>query len=464
MSTRYLRTLKRALTGSADTPLVLLCNFEAEAQWARGHVGLPAPPAGATRPLVAAMEELGVLLAGTGDAIVLSRPLDPDYRDYLTQQGLALPEVLVPENSRPERSTTANALDSPVLLDRLRRLGAAGARVLPMGTTADEEELARRCGLRLATPDSTVVEQVNSKIYGRRLAEAAGLRLVPGACCETRQELADVLAQYRLRLESGEPLVVKDAYGVSGKGLLVLENPGRAAQLLRMVDRRAARTGDDRIHVVVEEWLPKRCDLNYQVTIARDGRAGLDFVKQALTAQGVHQGHLMPAELSADQYRQIEYAASEVASRLHADGYHGVVGVDAIVGADETVYPVLEINARLNMSTYQGGVTELCQPPGAVALARHYPLRLAASLEFDAVRQALTTVSAARNTEQVLVTCFATANANALLPVGAGSPADPFDGRLYALLVAADRDRLSHLDRAVRAAVATLSVPEESHD
>ncbi len=464
MSTRYLRRLKRALTGSADTPLVLLCNFEAEAQWARGHVGLPAPPAGATRPLVAAMEELGALLAGADDTIVLSRPLDPAYRDYLTHQGLALPTVLVPENCRPERSTTANAMDSPLLLDRLRRLGAAGAHLVPMGTTVDEEKLARRCGLALATPAATVVERVNSKIYGRRLAEAAGLRPVPGTCCETRQELTEVLTRYRHRLESGEPLVVKDAYGVSGKGLLVLENPTRAAQLLRMVDHRAARTGDDRIHVVVEEWLPKRCDLNYQITIARDGRSGLDFVKQALTAQGVHQGHLMPAELSAEQYRQIEYAAGEVATRLYADGYHGVVGVDAIVGVDETVYPVLEINARLNMSTYQGGVTELCQPPGTVAQARHYPLRLAAPLEFDAVRRALATVAGDRATERVLVTCFATVNADALLPVGAGGPPESFDGRLYALLVAVDRDRLRDLDRAVRATVTTLSVPEESHD
>ncbi|TDB82792.1 ATP-grasp domain-containing protein [Micromonospora sp. KC721] len=464
MFTRYLREIKRALTGAPDTPLVLVCNFEAEAQWARGHVGLPAPPANAARPLVAAMEELGVLLAGPDDTLVLSRPPDPGYQDYLTEQGLALPTVLVPENCQPGRSTTQNALDSPVLLDQLRRLGGDGAHLLPMGTTSDEEELARRCGIPLAGPGAPVVERVNSKVYGRRLTDAAGLRPVPGACCETRQELTDVLARYQGRLESGQPLVVKDAYGVSGKGLLVLDNPTRAAQLLRMVDRRAARTGDDRMQVVVEEWLPKRCDLNYQITIGRDGRAALDFVKQALTAQGVHQGHLMPADLSAEQYRQIEHAAAQVAARLHADGYHGVVGVDAIVGADETLYPVLEINARLNMSTYQGAITELCQPPGTVALARHYPLRLAAPLEFAAVRRVLDGVRAGWPATRVLVTCFATVNANALAPVGAGGPPEPFDGRLYAMLIAPDRDRLADLDGAVRAAVTTLSLPEESHD
>nr|MDT0658203.1 ATP-grasp domain-containing protein [Micromonospora sp. DSM 115978] len=460
MSTRYLRGIKLALTGAPDTPLVLLCNFEAEAQWARDHVGLPTPALSPTRPLVAAMEELGVLLAGPDDTLVLNRPLDPAYRAYLSDHGLDLPAVLVPENAHPDRLTTQNALDSPALLDQLSRLGRLGARLLPMGTTSYEEALARRCGLPLAVPGATVFERVNSKIYSRRLTEAAGLRPVPGACCETRQQLADTIDSRRHDLAAGRRLVVKDAYGVSGKGLLVLDNPTRAAQLLRMVDRRAARTGDDRVQLVVEEWLPKRCDLNYQVTIGRDGRAGLDFVKQAITDHGVHQGHLMPAELSPAQHRQIEDSARVVAARLYADGYHGVVGVDAIVGADETVYPVLEINARLNMSTYQGGATELCQPSDAAALARHYPMRLTRPLRFDELRHALDGVPRPDPAERVLINCFATVNAGALVPVGAAG-AEPFDGRLYTLLVAADRARLAALDRDVRAALATLSTPED---
>ncbi|AVT28383.1 hypothetical protein C6361_01460 [Plantactinospora sp. BC1] len=453
MDTSYLRTLKTNLLGAPTGRLVLLCNFEAENWWAEGHVGLPAPRFAAPTSVVARMEEHGVLLAGADDVLVLKHPLDPGYREYLTGLGLPVPTVLVPENVRADRSTTEDVLDSPGLLGRLHALGAAGARLLPMGTTALEEKLADRCGLPLAVPDAATFARVNSKIYSRRLTSAAGLRAVPGDCCESRDELAAVLHRRRAALADGTRFVVKDAYGVSGKGLLLLDRPETADRLLRMVDRRAERSGDDRLHVVVEEWLEKSHDLNYQLTVAGDGRVTLDFVKRAITENGVHKGHLMPVALTPRQRAELAHAAEVVGTRLHADGYVGVVGVDAVVATGGELYPVLEINARLNMSSYQGGVTERYQPDGHVALARHYPLRLAAPVSFDELARTLGPVLDRTGAERFLITCFGTVNADADRP-------PPFDGRLYALLVAADQAGLAALDDAARAALAGLA-PDE---
>ncbi|MER6797962.1 ATP-grasp domain-containing protein, partial [Amycolatopsis mediterranei] len=249
-------------------------------------------------------------------------------------------------------------------------------------------------------------------------------------------------------------VVIKDAYGVSGKGLVVLDAPEKADRLLRMVLRRARRSGDARLHVVVEEWLPKECDLNYQVTVWRDGRVQLDFVKRALTEHGVHKGHLMPAGITSAAHEEIEHAAEVVGHRLRDDGFHGVLGVDAVVGADGTVYPVLEINARLNMSTYQGSVTEHCQPAGHVALARHYPLRLTRPCGFDELTGVLNPVLGRFGTERFVITCFGTVNADA-------DREPPFGGRLYAVLIAPDRTRLDALDSAVRSAL-SARFPEEN--
>jgi hypothetical protein len=454
VDTRYLQSLKVALTGAPASRLVLICNFEAEAEWAAGHVGLPAPQQSASLPLVRSMEELGVLLAGSDDVLVLKRPLDDEYRSYLSDLGLPVPTVLVPEHATPDRPTAADALDSPVLRGQLAALAADGARLLPMGTTRLEQELAQSCGLPLAVPDAATFERVNGKIYGRRLTQAAGLRPVPGDCCETVGEFAAVLRTHAPGLGAGKCIVIKDSYGVSGKGLVVLDNPAKADRLLRMVQRRADRTGDPRIEVVVESWIPKRCDLNYQVTIAHDGTTSFNFVKQAITENGVHKGHIMPAELSERQYAEIEHAAHQVGRRLYADGFRGVAGVDAVVGSDETIYPVLEINARLNMSTYQGSVTELLQPPGHLALARHYPLRLTAPRTFGELRDGLGKVLEPRSGEQFIVTCFGTVNANS-------HTEPPYDGRLYALLVAPDQARLTALDTAAQAALDQLPTLQE---
>jgi hypothetical protein len=453
VDTDYLRSLKTTLLGDPAGSLVLICNFEVEDRWAKNYVGLPAPGFPATTSVVRRMSELGVLLAGTDDILVLKRPLDPGYRNYLRAQGLPQPTVLVPENVEMARSTAEDALDSPALLDRLTTLAAAGARLLPMGTSAPEQKLADTTGLPLAVPDAATFERVNSKIYSRRLTATAGLREVPGRCCETCDDLTDILGDYRPTVTQ-RPIVVKDAYGVSGKGLLVLDAPDKVERLLRMVRRRAERTGDARLHVVVEEWLPKQFDLNYQVTVARDGAIRLDFVKQALTENGVHKGHIMPAEISAAAYDDIEYAAGVVGRRLHEDGYHGVIGVDAVVGIDGVVYPVLEINARLNMSTYQGSVTERCQPAGHVALARHYTLRLTEPCAFGELSGVLDPVLGRFPTERFVITCFGTVNADA-------DREPPFAGRLYAVLVAPDRARLAALDTAVRSAISAHFHPEE---
>jgi D-alanine-D-alanine ligase-like ATP-grasp enzyme len=440
VDTQYLRKLKTALTGNPEQKLVLVCNFEAEQQWAEGFVGLPSAAMNTSAVLIRRMEELGALLAGPDDVLILKRPLDSGYRAYLADVGLAPPTVLVPENTTPDRPTAQDVLASPETLRRLTELAEEGACLLPMGTTEWEQALAEKTGLRLAVPDASTFQRVNSKIYGRRVAEKAGLTCVPGACCETVEEFVSVLDEYRPRLADGDfRLVVKDAYGVSGKGLVVLDGLTKADRLKRMVLRSAQRRDEPRLHVVVEEFLPKRCDLNYQVTVSRDGHVSLDFVKQALTEHGVHKGHLMPPELDAAQHTQIAEAAQAVGRHLHADGYHGVAGIDAIVDSAENVYPVLEINARLNMSTYQGGVTERVQQPGQVAMARHYALRLTGPRTFDEMRTTLGPVLDRRAGDQVVVTCFGTVNANA-------HQSPPFEGRLYTLLVAPDRQRLAALD------------------
>jgi hypothetical protein len=443
MTTDYLRGVKKALTGDERTPLVLVCNFEAEDFWAKDHVGLPTVrPSGSPR-LVRRTEELGVLLGGPDDFLVLSKDLDPGFRCYAEEVGFALPTVLVPERVDPSRSTTENVLDSPVLLAALRSLSAA---LLPMGTTVLEQKLAEATGLPLAVPTADVFERVNSKVYGRRVAVAVGLRPVPGFECETVAEFLAVLDQVGPVVERGGRVVVKDAYG---KGSVVLDAEVVVSGIRKLVTRRAARSGDDRLAVVVERLLPEDLHLDYQFTVGRDGGVGLDFVKQVLTDDGVHQGHLGPVELRPRHREELRRAAEVIGARLHADGFSGVVGVDAILGQDGVLHPLVEINARLTLSTYQGGVTERLLPEGHSYLARHYPLRLAARTPFDAVRTALGPLLDDRDGERVVLTCAATVNADA-------GHSTPFEGRLHAILIAPDRARLAALDTATATALAAL--------
>ncbi|MGW2326898.1 preATP grasp domain-containing protein [Streptomyces sp. NPDC001700] len=451
MSGAYLGGLKDSLTGNPEARLVFLCNFEVEHTWARDYIGLPLPKLASAPTTVQRMEELGALLAGSGDMICLGDPLDPGFTRYATDLGFQLPAELVVPRGEPGASTGERILASPETLRRLADLADGRTYLMPMGTSATEQKISEATGLPLAVPDSDTMERVNGKIYGRRLVDELGIRPVPGECCETVDELT---AAVRRGLDEGVPLIVKESYGVSGKGLIVLDTPAKAERLLRMVDKRAARTGSRAIHVVVERFLAKQCDLNYQFTIDRVGGVHFDFVKEAQTSGGVHLGHVMPTRLGAAQLAELEDTAGRVGKRLYEDGLFGVVGVDAILGTDDTLYPVLEINARLNMSSYQGPVTERFLSSGS-ALAKHYALDLEGPVRFHEIASALGPLApSGPGGTGAVITCFGTVNAEA-------HRRPPFEGRLYTLLFARDRDALTALDAEVREALGTVPTIEE---
>ncbi len=444
--------LKTALTGAPDASLVLLGNFEVEEQWAVGEPGLPRVAFAAADAVVNRMDEFAVLLAGKDDHVVLKAAPDPDYLTYLDALGIALPTILTVEDQDPARTVSEDALHSPALLTRLAALGADGCRLVPHGVSTVEEGLARIAGLPLAAPDAATCKRVNSKVYSRRVADDLGLRQSTGWACATVAELADAIGRAADLVDAGRTMVVKDAYGVSGKGLLVASERLRLEQLLRKVQRRAERTGDDRAGLVVEEWVAKHADLNYQFTVGRDGSVRFDFVKEAITEHGVHKGHRIPARLNLAQVAQVRDAAAAIGGRLAADGFFGVVGVDALVEPDGGIFPVLEINARNNMSTYQVVLQETFVATDQVALARLYPLRLPAPLPFGRLADALDglLLPAAGGTG-LLVNNFATVNA------AAGGSTDTFDGRLYGILVADDSDQLAALDAEIVNRLAVLT-------
>jgi hypothetical protein len=231
---------------------------------------------------------------------------------------------------------------------------------------------------------------------------------------------------------------------VSGKGLLVVHDKRRLDQLWRLIDRSCERAGHDRVGLVVEEWLDRRLDLNYQFTVDRSGRVRFDVVKEAITADGVHLGHRFPA----DGYRaRLARVASVIGPRLAADGYSGVVGVDAMVDTAGRLYPIVEINARNNMSTYQAALPGPVIRPGVVGLARHYPVDPPVPLRFATLRRILGDAMLRPGGRRGI---FITAHA----PVHAPAPA----GRLYAVLVAGSGPDLDALDACVTERLGRLAL------
>lgn len=437
MTAQFIPRLKAAVTGDPQARFVFLGNFEVEDVWGENEPGLPRMAFSSGSAVVNRMDEFAMLLAGEGDRVLLKAAPDPDYLAFLAGLGVALPEIHTVAAQNPQHTVSQDVLADPALLRRIAEWGEQGAYLSVHGVSVLEEEIARRTGIRIAGSPAPACKAVNSKVYSRRVADELSLRQPAGRGCTTLAEWSEAVSWAREVLASGRRVVIKDAYGVSGKGIVVVEQSRRLDQIDRMVSR------GTRVGLVVEEFVAKRADLNYQMTVGRDGDVRFDFVKEAITESGVHKGHRIPARLSAAQEAEIREAARLLGERLHADGYAGVAGVDAMVGDDERLFPVTEINARNNMSTYQLPLQERFVPAGWVALARQYPLRLAEPVPFKRLDRVLGDLLLERpGAEGVLVNNFATVNAAA----GAGAG---FDGRLYALVIAPTEQRVRELDENV---------------
>lgn len=428
-----------------DVNRVHLGNFDVEEQWSRGEPGLPTPTTSAARAVAAATGELALLLADDGDTVVLKYAPEPLMLDRLRRVGLATARTAVAERVEPARPVTLDALGSPDLLDLLRGEASRGARLAPHGYSPDEARLCEATGLLRPMADPGTAKRVNGKVFSRRLCAELGIAQPHGWECETLDELLGLADAIREHIDSGRTVGFKASYGVSGKGIMVCDQRRLFDHLLRLLTRRAEKSGDRRIEAVIESWQDKETDLNYHFTVGEDGTVGFDFALEAITENGTHRGHLLP-ERQPERIRGVLVeCAQRIGERLAAEGYRGPVGVDAIICRGGTLYPVLEINARNNMSTYLSGVAAELDKAGSSGIAVQIDLSLRGRVPYRRVDDALDDLALDQDWRRgFLVTCAATLNA-------AEPPArDRFRGRLHGLAVGPDAAEAANVERMVR--------------
>ncbi len=287
--------------------------FDAETWWRPAGLA-ELPSVGGRDPAVDAMDELLLGFCAPDDLLITRYPIHPDILAGHSVRHLSVAD--------PGPGPVERFID-PELVH--------GAEVVPYAVLPDTSRLV---GARL--PPSEVVAQVNSKTWSNGLVIELGL---PGAgrVVRTPEELVTAVTELDFRA------LVKDPYGVSGRALIEISTPG----VLRAVER-VLRKQDRRVELLVQEKLPKLHDFSGHFLLHRDGTA--DFLGlQQMTNKGFrHLGsHRPPADL-VDEGRYAESLAG-VVDALAKAGYWGPVGVDAMLLADGTVIPVLEVNARQSL-------------------------------------------------------------------------------------------------------------------
>jgi Pre ATP-grasp domain/Carbamoyl-phosphate synthase L chain, ATP binding domain len=395
--------------------------------------------------IVNRLEEMGLFLAQYPDVLILREPSDREFLAYLSDLGFDLPVMLTVNPVDKVTPISEAILADDAVTGKLSELAVeeGSCYLLPYAKTKMEEKISDQTGLKSLGPSATICERVNSKIYSRRISNELRLRTVPGTECESIAALEERFERFAAQINERRSVVLKEAMGVSGKGLYVADTNAKLQQIIRLIKRKAKP--EDKVAFVMEVWIDKLKDINYQIFISPSGETRLLAIKEIVTRDGVHHGHRFPADLSAAQIACYEEAAEAVGARLFEDGFTGLAGIDSIIDREGDVYPVLEINARLNMSSYQLGLEWLIDPRSCV-LAKHYPLLLKRPFSFSDLKSCLgpDLFIPPRNNAGALIQNFAAVNVNF-------NPGDvaPFKGRLYALVVGTNFEQVAQIDQRI---------------
>jgi hypothetical protein len=301
--------------------------FNAEAAWRDpSAASLPEVKDSQAQRIVAVLDELQFALCEDGDVLLTAQEMLPSHREYLASLGFRFAHGRASESPPPEISS---------------RL--AGARPSPYAVVPGLDTLCARWGVTGDLPPVEVVRKVNSKTYSHHLASSLSLF---GAGCLVRS--LDALSAEGSRLLSQGSFIVKDPFGVSGKGALIIRAQAELDRVLAHLKRQAE--AGRFIEFLVQPVYDRVTDFSCHFEVTRAGlhRYGAQVMdNDGLAFAGVRPA---PAELEErlerlGQWRVVE----QVARALAADGYHGPVCIDAMLLRNGMLVPLLEINARKSM-------------------------------------------------------------------------------------------------------------------
>ena len=221
----------------------------------------------------------------------------------------------------------------------------------PFAAAVDE------AGLAFVGPAASAIEAMGDKVAARRIADAAGMPIVPGT-----REPVDLAQAKKEASRIGFPLLVKAAFGGGGKGMHVVRDADHLDESLNRAAREA-KSYFGRPEVFLERYVDRAHHVEAQ--ILADGHGNVFFLgERDCSVQRRHQKLIeeTPSPLFDDRIR--ERFAEATTGLAREAGYVNAGTVECVMDEGGDFY-FLEMNTRLQV---EHTVTEMVTGLDLVAL------------------------------------------------------------------------------------------------
>ncbi len=294
------------------------------------------------------VEELNLLITKKQDYLILRKKPDSLFLKNLVTAGFEIPHILCPSVNDEHKSISELVLNDQELLDEITTLSKRKkVYFVPYGVSYTETLIAQRCGMHLIGGTHEKNKIVNNKIFAKNVADVLGLNVARGIVCHNRIEISEAYEELR---KSYTKVVVKMPCNSSGQGIWVIDDEKRLHSVLMIIERVMKIKKND--EWLVEGWLEKKVDLNLQVYVSEDGEVETFSVKEQIVNNVLYVGSVMPARITKEQELQCKEYGVIIGKYLYDQGFTGVFGIDALIGSNDEIVPIIEINGRFTLSTY----------------------------------------------------------------------------------------------------------------
>ncbi len=337
--------------------------FDAEAHWRDSNlIGLPSVANADRQWFVSSLDELLLPLVPRGGSLLTYFRPDPDLLQYWHDVGLNTNHAYLFEGPAEAEPIGEPTNLFQVLLDKSDAevhalFGATAPTIRPYAVIEPFPQLAKRFEPDANVPDVSAVRRVNSKAYSFEMHAKIG---VP-----SRGHLVQNSSEFKRAAESIRgPVVVKDFFGVSGSGSLLLESAWQIQRIARHIEVHENQGGS--CGFLVEPLLPRALEFSSLYEISTSGVKHLISVQQfqnnGFCFAGSHTAsETLVEELTRDGYFE---TTDVVLDEIRRSGYHGSVCIDSMILTDGTLVPVIEINARKSLSLVSFHLDEFLKPFG----------------------------------------------------------------------------------------------------
>ena len=323
---------------------VVAAEFNSEKYWEiEGYTKLPSISDSTSSNIILCMDELMFPFLKNGDLLITRFKFNNHLKNYLNSIGF---QFSCSENIHIEgdKNIFQEICSNKDTLNKISEYIDEDTVLSSYSIIPSYDEVAELLNIKCKDINCDIIKKINSKVYSYELNKKLKVNY-EGIIITNSNEM---LEKFKI-INKGNGVVLKEPYGVSGKGNLFINSEAilnRVTRFIESQEKKGLKTS-----LIMEPFLDKEEDFSCQFTIGKNGSFSLVSVQKMLNFKFNYGGSYKADEdfikwLEDQGYINI---MKEVGKELYNDGYFGDVCVDSMILKDGEIVPIIEINGRKSM-------------------------------------------------------------------------------------------------------------------